>query len=108
MSPRFTVLRRPGHSPLRLLMDILETVQQKTTDMTKGLDHHFYKERLREQEPGEEKAQGGFCDVQVTEHWHRLPREAMKSPPQRSSGAAWTWAWELSPGCHYGSGGQAR
>lgn len=60
-------------------MDILETVQQKTTDMTKGLDHHFYKERLREQEPGEEKAQGGFCDVQVTEHWHRLPRVLVES-----------------------------
>ena len=33
-----------------------------------------------------------FCTVQVMEHWHRLPREAVEAPPWRSSKAAWMWA----------------
>ena len=32
--------------------------------------------------------------IQVTEHQHRLRREAVESPPWRSSEATWTCAWE--------------
>ena len=32
-----------------------------------------------------------FHAVQVMEHWHRLPKEAVGSSPWRSSKAVWTW-----------------
>lgn len=35
----------------------------------------------------------------VTEHWHRLPIEAVCSPPQRPPKAAWTWPWAACSGC---------
>ena len=31
--------------------------------------------------------------MQEAEHWQRLSREAVNSPPWRSSKDAWTWAW---------------
>lgn len=35
----------------------------------------------------------------MTEHWHKLPREAMVSFPCRSPSAAWTWAWAPCSEC---------
>lgn len=37
--------------------------------------------------------QNHFCAEQVMEHWHRLLRETVDSPSQRSPKAAWTWSW---------------
>lgn len=31
--------------------------------------------------------------AQVTEHWHKLPRQAVVSLSWRSSKATWVWAW---------------
>lgn len=31
--------------------------------------------------------------VWVTEHWLRLPREALESPSWRSSKITWVWFW---------------
>ena len=38
----------------------------------------------------------------ATEHWHRLPREAVGSPPWTSSKATRRWAWALWSGCPAG------
>lgn len=37
--------------------------------------------------------------VQVTEHWHRLPREAVQSHPWKSSTATWRRSQASCSGC---------
>ena len=49
-----------------------------------------------------------FCAVQVMEHWHKLSREAVRSPPWRSPKAAWTWAQAPCSGCPHCSRNQDR
>jgi len=39
-----------------------------------------------------------FCGW-VTEHWYKLPKEVVDSPPWRSSEGTWTWAWAACSGC---------
>ena len=39
-----------------------------------------------------------FFTLRVTEHWNKLPREAMKFCAWRSSEATWTLAWALCSG----------
>lgn len=38
-----------------------------------------------------------FCDLQVMEHWHRLPGEVVKFPHWRSPEAAWTRSYSGCP-----------
>ena len=40
-----------------------------------------------------------FCAGRVAEPWHRLPREAVGSPPWGSPEATWTWPWAACSGC---------
>lgn len=37
----------------------------------------------------------------VGEHWLRLPREAVRSPPWRSSKDVWMWSWTTCSDCTY-------
>lgn len=49
------------------------------------------------------------CVMNVTEHWHRLSRQAVKSPTWRSSKNDWTWAWVPAlSGCPIWSRGWTR
>ena len=40
-----------------------------------------------------------FFTIWVMKHWPRLPREAVESPPCKSSEAAWKWSWAPCSGC---------
>jgi len=48
-----------------------------------------------------------FCNVWETEHWHRLPREAVGFL-WGSSKVTWTWPWALCSGCPSWSRGWAK
>jgi len=67
--------------------ELLERVQRRATRMMRELEHLSCEERLRELglfSLKKRRLRGdmrkNFFPLRVTEHWNRLPREAVESP----------------------------